>query len=64
MNNEEYINEDDEIWTLSPWGCLTVILKDYNIDTSHIKGYIGTHIVEDFMDLMVKCGHVSIKDEE
>ena len=51
--------EDNEEYMLTEWGCLSSVLDDYGIDTSHIKGKVGKHIVEDFMDAMVKAGFVS-----
>lgn len=56
--NPETINEENEMYTLAPWGCLSIILNDYNIDISHIKGKVGIHIVEDFMELMEKMGYI------
>lgn len=68
MNKEklytEHNIEDDEIYTLSEWGCLYGILDDYGIDVSHIPGRVGKHIVEDFMELMTKAGYVEKKKEE
>ncbi len=54
----DYEEDDEAHYTLTPWGCLSTILNDYGIDFSHIHGRCGEHIVEDFMDLMVKCGYV------
>lgn len=50
--------EDDEKYMLTPWGCLFGVLIDYGINVSHISGRIGEHIVDDFMDAMVKCGYI------
>lgn len=67
--SEEIMQNDneDENYVLSPWGCLYAVLLDYNIDLSYVKGRVGEHIVEDFMDAMVNCGYISKagdKDED
>lgn len=52
-------DDDDEIYRISPWGCLLITLRDYGVDVSHISGKVGGHIVEDFMDLMIKARYVA-----
>ena len=54
------MNEEDENaeYTFTPWGCLSFILEEYGVDITGITGKIGVHLVEDFMELMEKCGHV------
>ena len=62
MNEEYYedvFDEDDEHYVLTPWGCLVCVLEDYNIDTNHITGRMGEHIVDDFMKLMESAGYVA-----
>ena len=54
----DFTNEDDDVYMLTPWGCLCGVLIDYGINVSHISGRVGGHIVDDFMDLMVKCGYI------
>lgn len=49
---------DEEIFRLSPWGCLSAVLEDYGVDLSHITPKMGEHMVDDFMELMVRTGHV------
>lgn len=57
--SEDDITDDDDVkYVLSPWGCLSVVLKDYGIDISRISGKVGSHIVEDFMELMEKSGYI------
>ena len=56
-------DNEDENYVLSPWGCLYAVLLDYNIDLSYVKGKVGEHIVEDFMDAMVNCGYISKADD-
>ena len=51
-------DDDDAIYRLTPWGCLSEVLKDYGIDISDITGKIGEHMVNDFMELMEQQGHV------
>lgn len=51
-------DSDEQKYTLTPWGCLSAVLDDYGIDVSHISGRTGTHIVEDFMEDMARCGYV------
>lgn len=43
---------------LTPWGCLYATFLAYNIDLSSVSGTMGGHIIEDFMELMTKCGYV------
>ena len=64
--NGELVEEhdDDDVFTLTPWGCLADTLMDYGFDVSHITGKVGEHMVEDFMALMVKCGHVGRVEDE
>lgn len=57
-------SEGEEQYTLTPWGCLFSVLCDYGIDTAHIPGKVGEHIVEDFMDAMQKQGYVEKRGEE
>lgn len=57
--SEDDITDDDDVkYVLSPWGCLSVVLNDYGIDISRISGKVGSHIVEDFMELMEKAGYI------
>lgn len=53
------MNEDNEVFIMTPWGCLSGVLTDYGVDISHITPRMGVHMVEDFMDAMVKAGHVA-----
>ena len=46
MSLEEQIEAHCESkWILSKWGCLYSVLKDYNIDVSHVPRRVGEHIV-------------------
>ena len=59
--------ESDDInwrWQISYGECLRSVLHDYGIDTSHFTEKVMKHMVEDFMDLMVKQGHVTDKRRE
>lgn len=47
----------DETYSLTPWGCLYSVLLDYGIELN-ISGRVGAMIIEDFMDLMAKQGHI------
>lgn len=59
-NDSDDLDEDgDEKYVLTPWGCLCVVMDDYNIDYSHLTPMMGKHMVEDFMDAMERAGHVS-----
>lgn len=55
---------EEERYTLTPWGCLYATFLAYNIDLSSISGTMGEHIVEDFMELMAKCGYVKRKESD
>ena len=54
--------DDNDVFILSEWGCLRNVLVDYGVDVSRVTGKIGEHIVEDFMELMVKCGYIGKVD--
>lgn len=56
MNNID--NENDETYCLSMWGCLYVVLNDYNINTDHITAKMGEHIIQDLMELLEKQGYI------
>ena len=60
---KDEIKEEEERYTLTPWGCLYAVLTDYKIECNDRSGKVGEHIVYDFMDLMQKCGYVSSKKE-
>ena len=69
MDNKELVSDemefnDDTEFVLTEWECLMMVLSDYGIDVSHIPGRVGKHIVEDFMELMVKLGYVGKKEED
>ena len=53
----------EEKYVLTPWGCLYGTLLDYGINVDHIPGKVGEHMVEDFMEAMVKAGHVAKAEE-
>lgn len=55
---EDVFDEDEERYVLTPWGCLYCVLNDYNIDTNHITGKMGEHIVNDFMEVMETAGYL------
>ena len=42
--------EEDETYSLTPWGCLYSVLQDYGINLG-VSGRVGAQIVEDFMNL-------------
>lgn len=54
--------DNEEIYALSEWGCLSSTLEEYGIDVSHITGRVGAHIVEDFMDAMCNAGYLEKKE--
>ena len=58
ISEGDIADDDDVKYVLSPWGCLSVVLKDYGIDISRISGKVGSHIVEDFLELMEKAGYI------
>lgn len=58
MQNNEDICDDDVKFVLTEWGCLSSVLTDYGVDISRVTGKIGEHIVEDFLELMCKCGYI------
>lgn len=58
ISEDDIADDDDVRYVLSPWGCLSVVLEDYGIDISRISGKVGSHIVEDFLELMEKAGYI------
>ncbi len=64
VTREEKKEEDEEKYVLTPWGCLYGVMLDYGIDVSSIRGRVGEHIVEDFMEAMEKAGYVTKSEEE
>ena len=64
MQNNEEIYDDDVKFVLSEWGCLHSVLSDYGINVDHIKGKVGQHIVEDFLELMCECGHIGKAEDK
>jgi hypothetical protein len=58
MHDNDEIYDEDVKFVLTEWGCLSSVLTDYGVDISRVTGKIGEHIVEDFMELMVKCGYI------
>ena len=57
-------NDNEEQYILTEWGCLYATLTDYGINVDHISGKVGAHIVEDFMDLMVRAGYIKKAEGE
>lgn len=51
--------KEDDAFELTPWALLREVLISYKVDVDDISGRVGTHIVEDFMDLMMEQGYVS-----
>lgn len=56
-------NKNEDRYTLTPWGCLYMVLTDYGIDVNSVPGIVGKHIVEDFMEEMCKTGYAERRDE-
>ena len=54
----------DEYYTLTMWGCLSAVLKEYGFDTNHISDRVGEHIVEDYMDQLEQCGYLKKKEQD
>lgn len=58
------MSENEEVFVMTEWGCLSSTLEEYGIDVSHITARVGAHIVEDFMDSLCKAGYVEKKGNE
>ena len=56
-------HDDDDVYILTPLGCLMAVLMDYGIDISHITPKMGEHMVSDFMQYMVDAGHIEKAQE-
>lgn len=59
IENRDDIEDDENTkYVLSEWGCLSLTLNDYGINTDRIPSRVGKYIVEDFMELMCKAGYI------
>lgn len=61
--------KSEEKYTLTPMGCLYAVLLDYVgpdhlLDIRKIQGRVGEHIVEDFMDALVRTGYLERTSDE
>ena len=56
--------EDDEVYRLTPWGIMYDVLQDYGFEPQKLTGRMGEHLVEDFMDGMVRNGYVGKMEDE
>lgn len=61
------VEEDEERYTLTPWGCLYAVLLDYGIrirlsDGKEISGKVGEHIMQDLFELICKTGYLAEKN--
>ena len=59
LTEDDLMDDENVRFVLTPWGCLSSVLTEYNVDVSRISGRVGQHIVDDFMDAMVRAGHVA-----
>lgn len=50
--------KDDEVYTLTPWGIMYVVLMNYGFDPKRLTRHMGEHLVDDFMEGMVRGGYV------
>lgn len=71
MNAEKMTmkKKSEEKYRLTPMGCLYAVLLDYVgpdhlLDIRKIQGRVGEHIVEDFMDAMVRTGYLERTSDE
>lgn len=68
MNTDgiDMIPEDENVeYHFTPYGCLLSVMKDYNIDVSHITPKMAEHLFEDFMECLIRQGYVGRrKDDE
>ena len=59
LDLDDFLNMSrTEEYRLTPWGCLSVIFDDYGVDYSCVTPAIGKHLVEDFLNLMERVGHL------
>ena len=56
--------EDDEVYGLTPWGIMYAVLRDYGFDPERLTKRMGEHLVDDFMDGMVRHGYAEKGEEE
>ena len=59
----------EEKYRVTPMGCLYAVLLDYVgpdhlLDIRKIQGRVGEHIVEDFMDAMIRTGYLAKTEGE
>lgn len=56
---EDKIKEDEEVYRLTPWGCLYAILMDYNVEgVEKVSARMGEHMVQDFINLLIAQGYL------
>lgn len=63
------VEDGEERYTLTPWGCLYAVLLSYGIqislsDGKEISGKVGEHIMQDLFEVLCKTGYLKEKDEK
>lgn len=63
------VEEGEERYTLTPWGCLYAVLLSYGIqislsDGKEISGKVGEHIMQDLFEILCKTGYLKEKNEK
>lgn len=61
MENGKQMNEQ-ETYRMSMWVCLDETLKDYGVCLD-LTPTVWEHLVNDFMAMLVRQGHVERKDD-
>ena len=62
-DQETMIDDDEEKYRLTIWGCLAVVMMNYNIDFSHMTPKMGEHMAEDLMKVLEKAGYIEEIDD-
>ena len=57
-----HVDNNNETYRLTMWGCLQATLADYGI-LANVPLKVGNHIVDDFFELLMKNGYVEKKSE-
>lgn len=50
---------EEEVWRLTQYACLELVLNDYGINTDRLTPKIGECIVNDLLELLCKQGYIN-----
>lgn len=59
----EDVEDEDTEYRPTLYRCLLYVMKDYNIDVSHITPKMAEHLFEDFMEKLIRAGYVDRRED-